>query len=340
MNGTLNKLRILSLVACVVIVLPAFLCGCESKKDKAEAHYGKAEAYNMLWQYAEALAAYKKSITIKPDYAEAYLGMGLAYEGLEQHADSIAAYKQAISIKPDYAEAYCNMGNVYWRMDQTAEAIGAYKKCITIDPDDADAHYGLGLAYEKLEQYPEAIAAFKKFIAIEPTGLVASFVPRRIGELQKRIELERIFDKHRPETRAVFLNGQNLLKAGRFEEAIDVCKKAITLKPYFAHAYYIMGESYTKLEQYAASVTVYTRIGMLHGQLEQYADAITAFKKAIAINPDYADAYWGLGCVYYGLKQYPDALAAYKKYLAIEPTGEWADAVREQISKIRNMDKP
>ena len=340
MNGTLNKLRILSLVACVVSVLPAFLCGCESKKDTAEAHYGKAEAYNMLGKYAEALAAYKKSIIIKPDYAEAYLGMGLAYGELGQHANSIAAYKQAISIKPDYAEAYCSMGDVYRRMDQTAEAIAAYKKCINIDPDDADAHYALGRTYEKLKQYAEAIAAFKKFIAIEPTGFVGIYVPRRIGELQKMIELERILDKHRPETREVFLKGQNLLKTGRFEEAVEACKKAIALKPYFAHAYYIMGESYTKLEQYDVAVAVYARMGIHHCQLEQFADAVTVFKKAIAINPDYVYAYWGLGGVYYCLNQYPDALAAYKKYLAIEPTGPWAGDVRELIKKIRNMDKP
>jgi len=55
-NEKLNKLRILSFVNCVVIVLPVFLCGCESQMDstdKTDSTDREAEAYYEPFDYAD-----------------------------------------------------------------------------------------------------------------------------------------------------------------------------------------------------------------------------------------------------------------------------------------------
>ena len=77
-----------------------------------------------------------------------------------------------------------------------------------------------------------------------------------------------------------------------------------------------------------------------HLDLEQYKDAIVAFKKATAIKPDYALAYFWMGRGYHLLKQYPEAIAAYQKYIALEPAGEHADSARRAIIDLSNRDKP
>lgn len=43
----------------------------------------------------------------------------------------------------------------------------------------------------------------------------------------------------------------------------------------------------------------YYNMGVAYGKLWQYADAIVAYKKAIAINPDYADAYHRMSVIYH-----------------------------------------
>ena len=50
----------------------------------------------------------------------------------------------------------------------------------------------------------------------------------------------------------------------------------------------------------------------------RHVDAIAAYKKAIALKPDYADAHFGMGMAY-GSGQEAEAIAAYKKALAIKP---------------------
>ncbi len=75
-------------------------------------------------------------------------------------------------------------------------------------------------------------------------------------------------------------------------------------------------------------------MGLTYVKLKKHGFAIAAYKKAIVIKPDYANAYCSMGFAYDDLKRYTDALAAYKKAIALEPIGKTADAAREAIRRI------
>ena len=65
-------------------------------------------------------------------------------------------------------------------------------------------------------------------------------------------------------------------------------------------------------------------IGFCYGKLGNYRDAIEAFKQAIRIDPDYANARYNLGVSYSGLDLYRDAIEAFKQAIRIDP--DFADA--------------
>ena len=72
---------------------------------------------------------------------------------------------------------------------------------------------------------------------------------------------------------------------------------------------------------------------------KQYDDAIEAFKKSIAIRPDYAKAYVGMGWVHEKLGRYADAIntyaiAAQRIFHALKPTPKNADFARNRISEL------
>jgi tetratricopeptide (TPR) repeat protein len=56
-----------------------------------------------------------------------------------------------------------------------------------------------------------------------------------------------------------------------------------------------------------------------YGKLGRYTEAIEAFKQAIRINPDYADAYFNLGVVYVKLGRYTEAIETFKQAIRINP---------------------
>jgi tetratricopeptide (TPR) repeat protein len=60
-------------------------------------------------------------------------------------------------------------------------------------------------------------------------------------------------------------------------------------------------------------------IGMQNNENAEYSEAIDAFKRAIELKSDYANAYYNLGHAYFNLHRYDEAHDAYKKAVKINP---------------------
>jgi tetratricopeptide (TPR) repeat protein len=72
------------------------------------------------------------------------------------------------------------------------------------------------------------------------------------------------------------------------------------------------------MEYYLKSISFYNR-GIACDGLGRYQEAIEAYRQAIRIKPDYAEAYCGLGLAHYKLSRYQDAIESYKQAIRIKP---------------------
>jgi tetratricopeptide (TPR) repeat protein len=62
-------------------------------------------------------------------------------------------------------------------------------------------------------------------------------------------------------------------------------------------------------------------------------EAADAFKKAIELKPDMAQAYYQLGISYFGQQDtIPQAIPVLQKFLELQPTGPDAEAAKQLIS--------
>jgi superkiller protein 3 len=75
-------------------------------------------------------------------------------------------------------------------------------------------------------------------------------------------------------------------------------------------------------------------MGSAYENLCQDTDALDAYRKAVAVNPNDAAAYYRMGVIYAGRGQFADASAAFEKVIAIEPTGEVADLAHEMSRRL------
>jgi S1-C subfamily serine protease/tetratricopeptide (TPR) repeat protein len=64
---------------------------------------------------------------------------------------------------------------------------------------------------------------------------------------------------------------------------------------------------------------VWFALGRLHGLLGNQDIAIEHYKQAIALKPDYVQAYLFMGFAYEDLKRYTEAIAAYKQIIVLKP---------------------
>ena len=91
--------------------------------------------------------------------------------------------------------------------------------------------------------------------------------------------------------------------AGKFDEAIAGFEKALTLEPNCTGCYYNIGYIHA---QKAAKADGAAR-------KQEYTDAETAYKKAIELKAEYADAYSGLASIYNAQRRFDDAATASAK---------------------------
>ncbi|MCH7923208.1 MAG: tetratricopeptide repeat protein [Nitrospinae bacterium] len=116
-------------------------------KPDVDLHFFLADVHKKKGQDAEAVAVYKRIISLRPDNATAHLYLGKTYEDMGQWDEATAFYEEAIRLKPDLAEAHHNLGMAYEKKGHSDKAIASYKAAIHHKPDLAEANYHLGVVY-------------------------------------------------------------------------------------------------------------------------------------------------------------------------------------------------
>ena len=185
-------------------------------------------AYRNQGKIDEAMAEWKKTISIVPDYPDAHSNLGLVYLKQGNLEKAIVEYKKVISIIPRYAEAHVNLGIAYGGQGKLEEEIAALKTAIKINPNLAEAHYNLGLVYRKQSKIEKAIVEYKTAIRINP------------NYLQAHVNLGLIYQKQ-----------------GKLDEAISEYKTAISITPNDAEAHYNLGVVYNKQGKLDEAISEY-----------------------------------------------------------------------------------
>ncbi|MBI3796454.1 MAG: hypothetical protein HY268_05720, partial [Deltaproteobacteria bacterium] len=158
----------------------------------------------------------------------------------EANAQARQMYEQAVALDPQYGEAYAGLGWTFyldwymqWNPDpQNLErAFELTQKAVALDDSIALAHMILGLSYLMKARHEQAIAEMERTVSLAPNsadgysslGLVLAYAGRA-EEGIRFIEKAMRLDPRYPVQYDSFL-GHAYRMAGRYEEAIAVCKK-------------------------------------------------------------------------------------------------------------------
>lgn len=144
----------------------------------------------------------------------------------------------------------------------------------------------------------------------------------------------------------LFEEATRLEQAGNLEEAArryrqllldegpdaDVCFN-------LANVLYGLGEIQAAVERLHEAVSLdrehveaWHNLGNLQAEQRRFADAEAAFRKALAIEPDYADAHYALADVLEQVGRCDEARSHWRAYLHEEQFGPWADYARKRLA--------
>jgi tetratricopeptide (TPR) repeat protein len=129
--------------------------------------------------------------------------------------------------------------------------------------------------------------------------------------------------------------GNQARDAENYQEALTQYKRALAFNPREARAFYGLGNVYqdkwnpksgelstTTAEEFEKSLQAYKENATRTYQNaipQEAADAIQAYKRAIRLKPDYAEAYYNLGNVYQELGRLTEAAAQYESAIRFKP---------------------
>jgi predicted O-linked N-acetylglucosamine transferase (SPINDLY family) len=259
----------------------------------------------------EAIAAYRKAITLSPGQAHIYNNLGAILQEQGEFSEAVVILTRAIDLDPNFAAAHANLGSVLMRMGRQREAIPHLRRAVELRSDNAVAHAQLGAALLTAGEPQAALAPLKRAVALDPRLAQAHCILgealRHLGALNESIDA---FDRaiaRAPDFAAAHANrGAALHQAGRLGEAVEACRRAIAADPKLADAH--------------------NNLGSALRLLGKMTEAVEAYRAAIAARPGFADAYANLAGTLKDLGRHDEAVATYRKVLDLDPGHVEADS--------------
>jgi superkiller protein 3 len=187
---------------------------------------------------------------------------------------ALSVFADCIGDHPDYSPLFVARGlcKQISRGDFSAPPEEDFQQAIKIDPSNSSAHNQLGLVYQDRGDLVSAETEFRLALAYKPDFFVA------LNNLA-----------------AV------LIRQGKYDEAIRLLQKAISLQPDLRGLY------------------IYTNLGLAFLQSGRTRRAEAAFLMETAINPQHLPAHVYLGNLYALSGRYEEAVQEYQRVLLTDP---------------------
>jgi tetratricopeptide (TPR) repeat protein len=246
-----------------------------------------------------AIAVYRQALQIDPDLPEAHFGLGLALDAQGKLDEAIAELREAIRLDPGLTAAHINLGSALRQQGELEEAIAVCRAATRLAPDNALAHYNLGLALGARGDRPEAVAAYREAIRLKPdfpdahVSLGCFLDDERQHEEQAAVLREAI--RIAPEFAPAHIGlGDALRGQGMLREALAAYRQAIRIdRKLWGAREGIDTIKWIQSDLESAAETCYSR-GGAHLARGNPVAAIVAFRAAIRLCPEYADAHYDL----------------------------------------------
>ncbi len=236
----------------------------------------------------EAIAYYEKIPAASPIRRAAELQLGLNLADLKRHDEAIMHLKILLDAEPDDMRAYLALGGVYASKEDYKSAAEVYDRAVERLKEPTASNWNIfyqrGIAYERLKQWAKAEPNFKKALQLFPNQ---PQVMNYLGYSWVDMNLN-------------------------LEEALDLIRRAVDLRP---------GDGY-----------IVDSLGWAYYRLNRFEEAVVELERAVSLKPDdpvlndhLGDAYWRAGRKLEAtfqwrhardLKPEPDVLLSVQKKLA------------------------
>ncbi len=214
--------------------------------------------------------------------ARPYVEKADKFSILGKYKKAIKCIDKAIKLAPNkLSELYDIKGEIYLNSGEYDEALIWHKKSIELKPDFhvESSKYSSAMVFNDKSKY---LLNQKKFDeALKCIDIAIEFYPD-----------EPYFYSNK---------GEVLSKMGKYEEALELLNKTITLK------------------QDTTSFEIYFQKGLALSRLNRFEESLICYDKAIELNPNFPASYYGKITVLISLGKASELLGCFDKLMTLDP---------------------
>jgi tetratricopeptide (TPR) repeat protein len=215
--------------------------------------------------------------------------------------------------------AYKNRGNYYREHDMMDKAFDDYNVLVTVHSKEPGSYSNMGNMYAMRQQYDKSLAMYSEALVLAPEDY-DTYMNRGVtlGIMSRHAEAEKDFEKAStlrpnaevPLEKVAFEN----LQMKNFPKVLETCTRLLQMNPRNFSGYYYRG--------------------IINSNQGKNAEASVDFQNAVAIRPDYPEAWFNYSLVLQQTGKYNEALNAAEKakamgFAAANPN--YIDGIRKKI---------
>ncbi|XP_032077082.1 protein O-mannosyl-transferase TMTC3 [Thamnophis elegans] len=199
-------------------------------------------------------------------------------------------FMSALKVNKNNAKLWNNVGHALENEKNFERALNFFIQATQVQPDDIGAHMNVGRTYKNLNRTREAEESYLVAKSLMPQIIPGKKYAARVA----------------PNHLNVYINLANLIRTNesRLEEADQLYRQAISMRPDFKQAYISRGELLLKMNK--------------------PLQAKEAYLRALELDRSNADLWYNLAIVYIELKDPSEALKNFNQALELNPNHKLA----------------
>ncbi|XP_074489782.1 protein O-mannosyl-transferase TMTC3 isoform X2 [Sebastes fasciatus] len=194
-------------------------------------------------------------------------------------------FTSALKVNKNNAKLWNNVGHALENQNNYEKALRYFLQATRVQPDDIGAHMNVGRTYKNLNKSREAEDAYLVAKSLMPQVIPGKKYATRVA----------------PNHLNVYINLANLIRANesRLEEADQLYRQAISMRPDFKQAYISRGELLLKMNKLTEARDAYLRaleldrtnadlwynLAIVNIEMKDPSEALKNFNHALELNP-------------------------------------------------------
>lgn len=308
-----------------------------SGSAKTEFNKGVVALSAQAPDYKAAVTAFEAATKASDDFQPAWLNLAYTYERLGRYSDAVAAYRKLISLNVIDPQVALALGRSLLLAGEPDLAIAEFETVLRKDEQSLKARNNLAAAYISKGDLPTALRYVKEVLAIQPKNVPAIVNLGLLYLRDKKLDLAQLmFEKalgyDKGEARAYNNLGLTFFAKQLFPQAVIQWRKAVELDPTMDEARLNLASVYLDYLHYEAALEQFKAVrerfpnhyqaivgeaNALYGTGE-HKEAVALYNQALEIDGRNGEALLRAGKIYEEqLSQPEEALKYYERYISV-----------------------